>query len=120
MITNHLEALDECLNSPHISAEAKEHIQAIYDSMVKMRTSRKPTKQGAANAKMRQALEDKVQFGIGYTWADFANIIKAETGEEVSNRKALSIAYGIGIRDTGRKSSVDGKTTLWIRSNYGS
>lgn len=116
MINNHLEALEECLNSPYISEEAKDHIQAIYDSMAKMRASRKPTKQGLINAKMRQALEDNVQKGLSYTWADFANIIKRETGEEVSNHKALAIAYGIGIRNTGRKSSVDGKTTLWTRN----
>lgn len=101
MIYTHIDALDECLNSPSISDESKKHLTAIRKQMATARATRKPTKQQTDNKAMKAVLEKEIAFGIDYTASDF-NQMLTNNGFTTTTHRTLGLGGRFGSKETDR------------------
>lgn len=117
MIYTHIDALDECLNSPSISDESKKHLTAIREQMATARATRKPTKQQTDNKAMKAILEKEVAFGVDYTANDL-NQMLTNNGFTTTTHRTLGIAGDLGVKkQTATFVDADGKKhSLYRRS----
>jgi len=117
IISTHLDALDECLASPAISADSKKHLTAIREQMATARAMRKPTKQQTDNKAMKAVLEKEVAFGVDYTANDL-NEMLTRNGFTTTTHRTLGLAGDLGVKkQTATFIDVDGKKrSLYRRS----
>lgn len=106
----HIQALEECIENPSISAEAKKHLCRMHSQFLDKKFDRKPTPKAKHNAELRKVLEDNLETGKSYTSQRMADILRIMTGEDISSRRAVMIAQEIGFYKTGTKiKNADGK-----------